>query len=64
MIRIKTTKEFKKLFLKLDLKIQKKATAKTELFIKNPFNQILEAEKLNPKHHKVWSFRIDHGDYR
>ena len=57
MVKIKVTKEFKKLFLKLDLKIQKKVAIKTELFRENPFSPILEAEKLNPKHHKVWSFR-------
>ena len=59
MVKIKATNEFKKLFKKLDIKIQKKAAVKAELFRENPFNPILETEKLNPKHHKVWSFRVD-----
>ena len=59
MVKIKVTNEFKKLFREIDVKIQKKAAIKAELFRENPFNPILETEKLNPKHHKVWSFRVD-----
>ena len=63
MIRIVTTKTFDRLFKKLDPKIQKKAAEKTELFKENPFAPILRTEKLHPKGHDVWSFRVD-LDYR
>ncbi len=59
MIEIQTTKTFDKLFLKLPLKIQLRATQKTELFKANPFHPSLKTEKLSPKGYDVWSFRID-----
>ena len=59
MISVVTTKTFEKLFKSLDLKIQLKAAEKTELFKENPFNPILRTEKLHPKGHDVWSFRVD-----
>ncbi len=63
MIRIVTTKTFDKLFKKFDIRIQKRAAEKTDLFKENPFNPVLRTEKLHPKDHDVWSFRVD-LDYR
>jgi len=63
MMQIVTTKTFDKLFKSLDKKIQRKAAQKTEMFKQNPFNPILRTEKLHPKTHDVWSFRVD-LDYR
>ncbi|MGH7597793.1 MAG: type II toxin-antitoxin system RelE/ParE family toxin [bacterium] len=63
MMQIVTTKTFDKLFKAIDKKIQRKAAQKTELFKQNPFNPILRTEKLHPKTHGVWSFRVD-LDYR
>ena len=31
----------------------------TDLFRANPFHPSLHVEKLHPKHHEVWSFRVD-----
>lgn len=62
-MRLLTTKTFDKLFRKLDIKIQKKAAEKAELFKENPFNPILRTEKLHPKGYDVWSIRVDY-DYR
>jgi len=59
MLRVFTTATFDKLFSELDKKIQLKAAKKAELFKDNPFNPILRMEKLRPKRHNVWSFRID-----
>jgi len=59
MIEIYTTATFDELFLKLPQKLQVKADEKTKLFKENPFNSILRTEKLHPKGHDVWSFRID-----
>ena len=59
MIEICTTLTFDELFLKLPSKIQSKADEKTKLFKESPFNPILRTEKLHPKGHDVWSFRID-----
>lgn len=59
MVEIYTTAAFDELFLKLPKKIQIKADEKTKLFRENPFNPILRTEKLHPKGHDVWSFRID-----
>ncbi|OGW39115.1 MAG: hypothetical protein A2Y97_09110 [Nitrospirae bacterium RBG_13_39_12] len=59
MIEIYTTATFDKLYLELPEKIQIKADEKAKLFQKNPFNPILRTEKLHPKGHDVWSFRID-----
>lgn len=59
MIEIYTTATFDELFLELPKKIQIKADEKTKLFQENPFNPVLRTEKLHPKGHDVWSFRID-----
>ncbi len=59
MIEISTTATFDRLFKKLPRTIQKKAAEKTEHFKTNPFHPSLHTEKLHPKHHEVWSFRID-----
>jgi len=57
-MEIHTTATFDELFLKLSRKIQTKADEKTKLFRENPFNPVLRTEKLHPKGHDVWSFRI------
>ncbi len=59
MIEVYTTATFDELFLELPDKIQIKADEKTKLFKENPFNPILRTEKLHPKGHDVWSFRVD-----
>jgi len=59
MIEIYTTATFDELFLRLPKKIQIKTDKKTILFRQNPFNPILRTEKLHPKGHDVWSFRVD-----
>ncbi len=59
MTEIYTTATFDELFLKLPNKIQSKAEEKTKLFRENPFNSILRTEKLHPRGHDVWSFRVD-----
>ncbi len=58
-MNVSTTETFDRLFKKLPKPIQKKAVKKTELFQDNPFHPSLRIEKLHPKGHQVWSFRID-----
>ena len=58
-MEISTTATFDKLFKKLPASIQKKAIKKTDLFKSNPFHPSLRIEKLHPKGHQVWSFRVD-----
>ena len=59
MVEIFTTATFDRLFQKLPRSIQRKAARKTELFAQNPFHPSLRTEKLHPKGHNVWSFRVD-----
>lgn len=58
-MEISTTATFDKLFKDLPKFIQKKAVRKTEPFKNNPFHPTLRIEKLHPKGHQVWSFRVD-----
>ncbi len=59
MIEISTTATFDRLFQDLPKHIQRKAATRTDLFRENPFHPSLRTEKLHPKHHEVWSFRVD-----
>jgi proteic killer suppression protein len=59
MLQLSTTATFDKLFKKLPKAIQRKAATKTDLFREHPFHPSLHSEKLHPKHHEVWSFRVD-----
>ena len=59
MTEICTTATFDELFLKLPKTIQAKTEEKTRLFRENHFNPILRTEKLHPRGHDVWSFRVD-----
>ena len=59
MIDISTTATFDRLFDKLPKPIPRKAAIKTDLFQSNAFHPSLHVEKLHPKQHEVWSFRID-----
>lgn len=59
MIEILTTATFDKLFAELPEAIQLKAVKRTDIFRANPFNPSLQTEKLHPKKHQVWSFRVD-----
>ncbi len=59
MIELSTTATFDRLFKELSSVIQRKAITKTDLFKSNPFHPSLHTEKLHPKHHEVWSFRVD-----
>jgi mRNA-degrading endonuclease RelE of RelBE toxin-antitoxin system len=58
-MEISTTETFDKLFKNLPVSIQKKAAKKTDIFKNNPFYPSLRTEKLHPKGHNVWSYRID-----
>jgi len=58
-MNISTTETFDRLFKKLPRAIQKKAVKKADLFQDNPFHPSLRIEKLHPKGHQVWSFRVD-----
>jgi len=58
-MEISTTATFDKLFKALPEYIQKKAIKKTDLFQNNPFHPSLRLEKLHPKGHQVWNFRVD-----
>ena len=58
-MEISTTAIFDKLFKKLPISIQKKAAKKADVFKTNPFHPSLRTEKLHPKGHHVWSFRVD-----
>lgn len=59
MIEISTTATFDKLFANLHKSIQLKAVKRADLFRANPFHPSLHTEKLHPKKHQVWSFRVD-----
>ena len=59
MLQISTTATFDELFKELPKPIQRKAAVKTDLFKDNPFHPSLRTEKLHPKQHEVWSFRVD-----
>lgn len=59
MVEISTTVTFDRLFQKLPRQIQRKAAIRTDRFKGNPFHPSLRTEKLHPKHHQVWSFRVD-----
>ena len=59
MIEISTTATFDRLFQDLPKNIQQKAATRTDIFKENPFHPSLRTEKLHPKHHEVWSFRVD-----
>ena len=58
-MEISTTATFDRLFKGLPGAIKKKAINKTEIFTNNPFHPSLRVEKLHPKKHQVWSFRVD-----
>jgi len=58
-MEISTTATFDRLFKGLPGTIKKKAINKTEIFTNNPFHPSLRVEKLHPKKHQVWSFRVD-----
>jgi len=59
MIDISTTATFDRLFQNRPRAIQRKAAKKADLFKSNPFHPSLRTEKLHPKQHEVWSFRVD-----
>src|SRR6476660_5659012 len=59
MLELSTTATFDRLFSKLPKSVQRKAATKTDFFRENPFHPSLHTEKLHPKHHEVWSFRVD-----
>jgi mRNA-degrading endonuclease RelE of RelBE toxin-antitoxin system len=59
MVELSTTGTFDRLFSKLPKSVQRKAATKTDFFRENPFHPSLHTEKLHPKHHEVWSFRVD-----
>jgi proteic killer suppression protein len=58
-MEIFVTREFEKFYQDLSTEIKKKAEKQERLFKNNPFHPSLHTEKLEPKHHQVWSFRID-----
>lgn len=62
-MQIVTTKTFDKLFKSLEKRIQRKAAKRTEIFKQNPFHPLLQTEKLHPKTHGVWTFRVDYDHH-
>ncbi len=40
-------------------KLTNKFLKQQKLFVQNPFHPSLQTELLEPKHMKIWSFRID-----
>lgn len=40
-------------------KLQKKFEKQARLFAENPFHPGMETELLEPRHMRIWSFRID-----
>lgn len=63
MIQVAVTETFVRLFRKLPLATQNKASSKTKLFQQNLFHPSLKTKKLQPHHEEVWSFWIN-TDYR
>ena len=59
MVEIFVTEEFEIRYKKLTPAIRKKAEKQEKLFRSDPFHPSLHTEKLEPKSHEVWSFRID-----
>lgn len=59
MLTIFYTEEFEHQYRALPTAIQKKAERREKLFRSNPFYPSLHTEKLHPRSHEVWSFRID-----
>lgn len=59
MVEIFVTEEFERRYKELAPVIWKKAEKQEKLFKENPFHPSLHTEKLEPKSHEVWSFRID-----
>ena len=58
MLEIAVTDTFVRLYQKLPAAVQKKASAKTQLFRQHPFHPSLRTKKLEPHFENVWSFRI------
>jgi len=59
MLELSTTATFDRLFDKLPTSVQRNAAPKTDLSREHPFHPSLGTERLHPKHHEVWSFRVD-----
>lgn len=59
MLEVLVTDEFVRRFKDLPVALQKKSAKQEKLFRENPFHPSLHTEKLNPKGHEVWSFRIN-----
>jgi mRNA-degrading endonuclease RelE of RelBE toxin-antitoxin system len=59
MFEIIVSEEFKNNFEKLPKSVKKKFFKKIKIFIENPFNPLLNTEKLGPPFKEIWSFRID-----
>ncbi|MDP3785250.1 MAG: hypothetical protein Q8R12_04265 [bacterium] len=59
MVKIIRPETFDASFIRLPRSIQRKAVKKIEIFQENPFYPTLRAEKINPPHLNLWTFRID-----
>ncbi len=60
MMKIVFAKSFWKCFKKLEKGKREKILEKLDVFEINPFSPQLKIEKLNPKRHNVYSFRVDY----
>lgn len=60
MVKLIFAKSFWKCLRKLEKKEREKVLKKLDVFEKNPFYPLLQTEKLNPKKHNVYSFRVDY----
>lgn len=59
MIEVRVTREFEERFLELPEQVRRRAAKQERFFRENPFHSSLHTEKLHPKDHEVWSFRVD-----
>jgi mRNA-degrading endonuclease RelE of RelBE toxin-antitoxin system len=59
MLEISVTDEFRERFKALPAPVKKKFGKQLVLFQAYSHHPSLHVEKLNPKDHQIWSFRID-----
>jgi mRNA-degrading endonuclease YafQ of YafQ-DinJ toxin-antitoxin module len=60
IIRVEVSSRFKKSFMRLPPKIQRKAISKIKLFKENPFDSRLRIHSLSGKEKECWAFWIDY----
>ena len=58
-MQVLVTREFEERLSELPPAIKRKFARQEKTFRNNPFHPSLHTEKLEPRGHQVWSFRID-----